>query len=239
MSNEELVKLITKEVVTKLKTILSEVNIANQKRVLVLEKEENLCPILISALREKGYGIDCLGNMGKLNSYEGIILQSITNTELANLSHGIGGSLKEKIVVEALLSGNKIFSMKNEVEYKKFSTTSNKLFFNMFRDYENKLKSYGIHFVELNELLDCLGNKCDILETTACIAETKEINCKTNAEERKCNYIDLTNKKLISEVELRNILKSEVMKVVVSKKAILTPLAMDFARVNKIEISKL
>lgn len=239
MGNEELIKLITKEVVARLQTILSEVNIANQKRVLVLEKEENLCPILISALKEKNYVVDCLDYMEKLNSYEGIIIQSITNSELANLSHGIEGSLKEKMVVEALLSGNKIYSMESEVEYRKFAQTSNKLFFSMFKDYEDKLKSYGIHFVELNKLLDCLGNKCEHLEKTTCIIETKEIDVQRHTEESRGNYIDLTNKKLISEVELRNILKSEVMKVVVSKKAILTPLAMDFARVNKIEISKL
>ncbi len=107
MSNEKLVELITKEVMIRLKAMLNNNDITNQKKVLVLEKSEDLCPVLTGALRENNYIVDSLDNMGNLSSYEGIILQSITNSEFANLSNGIEGSIKEKVTIEAILSGKR------------------------------------------------------------------------------------------------------------------------------------
>lgn len=242
MSNEQLIELITKEVMTRLQAMLSESNIADRKKVLVLEKEDELCPVLISTLKEKNYAVDCLDNMQDLNSYNAIILQNLTNGELGNLSHGIEGSLKEKIAIEALLSGNIIYSLKNGINYKKFAAISNKLFYNMYKDCEDKLKSYGVHFVSIKDLLACIETietKNDNLNSSSCCVENKEINIPIHAEECLGKNADLTCKKLISEVELRNVLKSGIKNVLVSKKSIVTPLAMDFARINKLQINKM
>jgi len=238
MSNEKLVELITKEVMIRLKAMLNNNDITNQKKVLVLEKSEDLCPVLTGALRENNYIVDSLDNMGNLSSYEGIILQSITNSELANLSNGIEGSIKEKVTIEAILSGSRIYSMEKGVQYSKFATTSNIEFFNLFKSYEEKLKTYGIAFVGLKKLLNCLGTKVHEVEKSTCNLERNEMNLVALTKECDEDFIDLTNKKLISEVELRNIYKSGINKVLVSKKAVITPLAMDFARVSKVQINR-
>lgn len=238
MNNEQLVNLITKEVMIRLNAMLGENNIVDEKRVLVLEREDALSPELVSALSEKGYIVDCLDNKKFLNSYEGIILQTITNQEMANISNGIEGSVKEKSVIEALLLGSRIYSLEEGVEYKKFVATSNKQFLSLFMSYKDKLKSYGIHFVELNNLLSFLENKYDCSVKVPCCIETNEVKAPVCIENSEHNYVDLSNKKLISEVELRNTLKAGIKKVLVSRKCVVTPLAIDFARINKLEINK-
>lgn len=238
MSNEKLVELITKEVMIRLKAMLNNDNVIDQKKVLVLEKADDLCPVLTGALRENNYTVDCLDNMGNLSSYEGIILQSITNSELANLSHGIEGSIKEKVVIEAILNGSRIYSMEKGVQFTKFANTSNAAFFNLFKSYEEKLRAYGITFVGLKKLLNSLGSKVHVVERSTSNLEGKEMNLLVENKNTEEDFVDLTNKKLISEVELRNIYKSGINKVVISKKAVVTPLAMDFARVSKVQINR-
>lgn len=238
MNNEELVDLITKEVMIRLKAMLSDKNMFNKKRVLILEHKEALCSVLTSSLEKNNYTVDCIDNMGDLDSYEGIVLQSIKNSELANLSHGIESSVKEKLVIKAIFNGNKIFSMEKGVEYKSFQATSNKLFFNMFKEYEDKLASYGIKFVGLKGLIASLEDKPVERAESICKITSKDDEEVVESKDSKEGYIDLTNKKLVSEVELRNIFKSGIKEVLVSKKSIITPLAMDFARVSKLKINK-
>lgn len=238
MNYEELVQLITKEVMGRLKAVMAEEASANLKKVLVLEKKEDLCPVITGALRDKNYIVDCIDTMGDLSSYDGILLQNLSNGEFANLSHGIEGSIKEKLAIQAIFSGNRIYCMEKGVEYKKYAETSNKLFFNLFKGYEDKLKSYGINFVGLKELFACLGDECREVEKNACTVEGCPSDLNKKAEDTGCCREDLSTKKLVSEVELRNICKRGINEVIVSKRTILTPLAMDYARVNKIKITK-
>lgn len=238
MNNEELVELITKEVMTRLKAMLSKDYVSHNKKVLVLERSEDLCPVLTGALRENNYTVDSLDNMGSLNSYEGIILQSLSPKELANLAHGIGGCAKEIAVIDAILGGNRIYSMKKGLQHENFASTANKEFFNLYKSYENKLRSYGVAYVGLRELLGYLSEETTEIEKDACILEERAIDKAISQQCINDEFVDLTKKKLISEVELRNIYKNGINKVLVSKKSIVTPLAMDYARVTKVQIIK-
>lgn len=238
MNKEELVELITKEVMARLKEMLSNKEcFTDKKKVLILEKAENLCPVLSGALRDNNYIVDSLDNMETLECYEGIVLQNISTKELANLANGIGGSVKETVFTDAILRGKRVFAMKKGLEYQNFGTTANKQFFNLFKTYEEKLKSYGVVYVGLKELLSKIGDMNHEIEEKGCSLkdDTEEKGLKGVSE---IAFVDLTNKKLISEVELRNIYKNGIKKVLVSKKSIVTPLAMDYARVSKVQIIK-
>lgn len=238
MNKEELVELITKEVMARLKEMLSSKEcFTDKKKVLILEKAEDLCPVLSGALRDNNYLVDSLDNMETLECYDAIVLQNISPRELANLANGIGGSVKETVFTDVILSGKRVFAMKKGLEYQNFVTTANKQFFNLFKTYEEKLKSYGVVYVGLKDLLSEVdGAKYEV--------EEKVFNLKDNMEEKafretnEVEFVDLTKKKLISEVELRNIYKNGINKVLVSKKSIVTPLAMDYARVSKVQIIK-
>lgn len=230
MYSEELVELITKEVMNRLKILLEENN-KSKKKLLILEHSKDLCPILSGALNDNNFTIDCLDNMGDIESYEGIILQNISNSELANLSLTIQGSMKEKVAIEAALKGLNLYAMEKGVEYKKYATTANRVLFNTFKDHEEKLKSYGVNFVGLKGLLSTLKNENVNVSPKSERNDKSEVSVQIKDEANKS-----IKKKLISETDLRNLYKDGVREVVIPKKSIVTPLAKDFARINKLLI---
>lgn len=68
----------------------------------------------------------------------------------------------------------------------------------------------------------------NIVEKDVCSMEKNNDGC----------FIDFTDKKLICETDLKNILKCGIEKILASKKTIVTPLAMDFMRANKLQLQK-
>lgn len=128
--------------------------------------------------------------------------------------------------------------MKKGLQHENFASTANKEFFNLYKSYENKLRSYGVAYVGLRELLGYLSEETTEIEKDACILEERDIDKTLPQQCMNDEFVDLTKKKLISEVELRNIYKNGINKVLVSKKSIVTPLAMDYARVTKVQIIK-
>lgn len=231
MYSEELVELITKEVMNRLKILLEENN-KSKKKLLILEHSKDLCPILSGALNDNNFTIDCLDNMGDIESYEGIILQNISNSELVNLSLTIQGSMKEKVAIEAALKGLNLYAMEKGVEYKKYAATANRVLFNTFKDHEEKLKSYGVNFVGLKGLLSTLKSEnVNVSPKKSERNDKSEVSVQIKDEANKS-----IKKKLISETDLRNLYKDGVKEVVIPKKSIVTPLAKDFARINKLLI---
>lgn len=230
MYSEELVELITKEVMNRLKILLEENN-KSKKKLLILEHSKDLCPILSGALNDNNFTIDCLENMGDIESYEGIILQNISNSELVNLSLTIQGSMKEKVAIEAALKGLNLYAMEKGVEYKKYAATANRVLFNTFKDHEEKLKSYGVNFVGLKGLLSTLKSENVNVSPKSERNDKSEVSVQIKDEANKS-----IKKKLISETDLRNLYKDGVKEVVIPKKSIVTPLAKDFARINKLLI---
>lgn len=225
MCNEELIELITKEVMKRLKTMIEESNKSN-KKLLILEHSKDLCPILSGALKDNNFTIDCLDNMSDIETYEGIILQNISNSELTNLSLTVQGSMKEKVAIEAALKGLNLYAMEKGVEYKKYAATANEALFAAFRNHEEKLKSYGIKFVGLKGLLSSLTGKENIK------SDKEKVSVKVKTKENQLKI----SKKLISETDLKNLYKDGVNEIVISKKSIVTPLAKDFARINNLLI---
>lgn len=235
MSNEQLIEVITKEVMARLHT-LNKKDENCKKKVLVLENKESLSHSLISALSEKNCTVDCLDDVKSIDTFEAIILQSITNGELANLSLGIEGSLKERMAVRALLNGKDVYLLTDKIEYKKYAATSNKLLYNMYIDYENKIKSYGVRFVELKELSACLeGNSC--ISQNKTLEDNSDIQICNDTDNK--NDADLTEKKLISEADIKNAYKNGITSILISPKSILTPLALDFVRTNRLNINEI
>ncbi|WP_291578595.1 hypothetical protein [Clostridium sp. UBA6640] len=230
MYNEELVELITKEVMNRLKILLEENN-RSKKKLLILEHSKDLCPILTGALSDNNFIIDCLDNMGDIENYEGIILQNISNSELTNLSLTIQGSMKEKVAIEAVLKGLNLYAMEKGVEYKKYAATANRVLFNAFKDHQEKLKSYGVNFVGLKVLLSTLKGENVNISPKSERKDKSEVSVQIKDEANKS-----IKKKLISETELRDLYKDGVREVVIPKKSIVTPLAKDFARINKLLI---
>lgn len=95
-----------------------------------------------------------------------------------------------------------------------------------------------------NEELINLITKEVMRRLEAILAENEKAFDKTACcgEQAECqleNCVDFTNKRLVSEVDLKNISKKGITKISVSKNTIVTPLALDYARINRLQIHKL
>lgn len=241
MNNEKLIELITEEVMKRLKALIKTEE--NNKKILILEKKENLCPIVSKFLQENKISIHSLDDMESLENYEAILLQNISNVELVNLSMAQQSSLKEKVAIEALLKGEKVYALEKGLEYTKYKDTANKQLLKVFENHKDQLASYGINFVGLKTLLAGINEESKVKDTFNKTTLT-EISDEESEKEDKafcCNKVlektELLTKKLVTEVDLRNLLKDGVKNIAISKKSIVTPLARDFARVSKMKIN--
>jgi len=235
MINEDMIKRITSEVIARIKKTETENCNKSRKKILVLEKKDKLCPDLLLHLTDKGCIIECIDDFNDIDVYDAIVLQGIDNTEIVNLSLGVGNSLKEKIIIESLLRGKNVYSIDSGTEYRKYADTANKAFYSLFKSYEEKLKSYGISFIGLKELSERIISSEEKFSNIELKKEEVSGDDAVKGTESK-KYYDLSDNKLLTEVKLKDTVKNRNMGIIVSKKTIITPAAMDFLKKNKLYI---
>jgi len=247
MEIDRLVDLITKEVMTRLNELNKNAQY-NKKRFLVVDYKENESFNLIeSRVNENDIIIDSIDNMEGLDSYDGVILTGLDNKELANLALGVQCSKKEEIVIDSILRGMSIYLIKEGIKYRKYLNTSNREFFRLYEQYEKKISGYGIRIIDLKDLYEsiCCENEKKLKKadqsknkelTTEANDGKKNIEVEYFDEHIKANKIDFRNKRLISEIDLRNVYKNGIKILEISKKTVITPLAQDFIRVNHMSV---
>ncbi|MBU5591916.1 TIGR02536 family ethanolamine utilization protein [Clostridium sp. MSJ-4] len=231
MNKDILVDTITKEVMKRIKLMMDS-NSDLEKRVLILEETKDLCPIVKGKIEEERISVDYIDNMKDINSYEFILIQNLSNNELINISRGYVSSSKESVILDLLLKGKKIYALEKGLQYKKYDSTSPKALLEVFKGYKDKLASFGVEFTSLRSILskskDC-KESCVIEKTiSAGISKVQEVDNNSLSQ--------VLSKRLISEVDVRDLKKEGIGEIIVPKKSIVTPLAKDFARVNNIKI---
>lgn len=244
MDLEKLVDMITKEVMRKIKESMeSENSKINSPRILIVESSQSdIYSNLVNKLDSIKYLIHSKEDMNSdLNSYDNIIIGSIDNRELANLALGVQCSEKEKIIIDSILLGKDIFLVEEGIEYRKYKDKSNKVFYSLYRDYENKLINYGIKLVKEDMIgkihSDKKINSMESIESIGVtVTENKESNIITNVIIDETEIYDFTKKRLITEVELRKAFNKGMKGIKLSSRTILTPLVKDFIRMNNIKI---
>jgi ethanolamine utilization protein len=162
-----------------------------------------------------------------------IIIPSLSATMMANIAAGIARTSGEEFLLTMLLQGKRVIALTDGLEYKQYKKTAPILFYKMYEEMEHKLEGYGIVFTclsSLRELANIVPMKPAIVQAEK---DSLEIVMKEETASQKCVIID---RKLITEVDLRNVcLKSQKL-VEVRSDAIITPLAKDYIRTNKLTI---
>lgn len=229
MDNDKLIELITKEVMKRIK-LMVEVN-NNNKKVLILEKSENLCPVVKKILAENEMSVDSIDSMGNLDNYEFILIQNLSNNELINIAQGYQNSEKEKAIIDILLKGKKVYGLEKGLEYKEYEDVAPKGLIEVFQGYKEKLSTFGVEFTSLRAII---GSK--VTEKSANKSEEKT-QVKSLEKVDVKTHQNVITKKLVSEIDMKNMQKDGAKEVRISKKSIITPLAKDFARINNITIT--
>ena len=237
MDMEKLVNAITEEVMIRVKELQNQVNIDLQRILVAASSESEMYKSILNQLGTIPRKIDSLDNLNQdLDCYEDIILCGLDNRELANLALGVECGQKEHIAIKGILKGKRIFLIEEGIEYRQYHNTSNKVFFSIYMEYERKLISYGITLVRKENILKALNNKNDCSELQCgCVLELQN---KLIDSEEETTVFDFTDKKLISEADLKKIFKSGIKSIKIRKRTVLTPLAKDFIRTKHINVSR-
>lgn len=232
MENERLIQAVTEEVMKRLMDILKKQDFShllNKKTALLIGTSEENNNSIYDKLIKLNYDVNFVSNMKDVDTYDLIIIQHLSNLELVNLSLGVPSGQKEETIIQAMLKGKKIYLLADGIEFRKYSSTANKNFYNMYKSYENKIIDFGIEIIEhINNI-----NKDNVN-----FSNIDNKNIVTNNVGKINDVYNLTGKKLISEVDLRRAMVNGNKDVKISIKTIVTPLAKDFIRTNKLNVIK-
>ncbi|GAA0179863.1 hypothetical protein SH2C18_26640 [Clostridium sediminicola] len=242
MDVEQLVQMITKEVMNRVKQIETPEELSPQKTVKILIAESSRSGIyeeLANSLEKANYCYDSLESMeNDLDVYESIVFGEMDNRSLANISLGVQCLPKEVIAIEAALLGKKIILLEDGLKYQKYKSTSNKALYSLYQNYENKLVSYGMEIVSKNDFMKVLkSNKqknCDSVQDN--VIKVEPVISAQSVKE--VESYDFSEKRVLSEADLKRVYRNGIRKIKISNKTLLTPLVKDFIRNNKITVTK-
>lgn len=225
MDFEKLVDMITKEVAKRISDLNNKEEINNKEKVVILattpykDIEEKL---------NHKYSIQYFSE--DLRDCDKIIIPRTCIKLLSNLANGICSEESHKFLSIMLLKGKKVYMLEDGIEYKKYKGRAPEALWNMYRGFEEKIKTFGINIISsLDEI------------------EGKSNNESLNKIEEKTSNLDnekstedflFKGKKLITESDLRKMYMKGTKEVVISKKSLVTPLAVDFVRIHQLKLKR-
>ncbi|MDZ5253854.1 TIGR02536 family ethanolamine utilization protein [Clostridium sp. LIBA-8841] len=244
MDYEKLIEFLVDEIYKRIQEENKEGNSLEKKKSIVVIGESNV-DFYRKALRE--FDINPLTSECK--DCDILLISKLCIKGLSNIAQGTCTTKSENFALEMLLKGKKVYILEEGIEYRKYKNTAPKVLYNKYIKFEEELLAYGIEVIDdLNKILignkeerlaSCNEIKCKINENV-CLCEEKkqfegEKNLETSIVEDKFT-INLSNKRLVSESDLRKPHISGVRTLIVSKKAIITPLAKDYIRINNLNV---
>lgn len=205
MNEEQLIDLISKEVIRRLQQLNYKDKI-DKLSILVIGDIE-----LLNEFDYEKYNYytieDYIAN-GDIERYEYIIITKITNYELCDISIGRDSTPVTCAIQRAILLGKSICLMGEAISFYKYKMTSNPVLYDMLSQYVKKIEELGI--LVLNEDIKKIEN--------------------IQAEKETRDY----KSKVITELLAKKICKEEIKYLNFPKETIITPLAKDiFKAANK------
>ncbi|NMS89376.1 ethanolamine utilization protein [Clostridioides difficile] len=241
MNYDKLVDLIIEEIYKKINN--DELNVSNKpKAVTVFEQDSNK----FNLLKEEFEIVEFNKN---IKECEIVIVSKLCMRGLSNLAFGNSTSDEERFILKMLMKGKKVYILDEGIEYRRYKDTAPKALYKKFLSFEDEIRKFGVEIIkDLNAISkDKLSIKSGTLSAIGIEKEDKKTLNKDaisliNTESTNINNefsLDLRNKKLISEADLRKPTINGVKNILVNKKSIITPLAIDFMRIHHLELKKM
>lgn len=225
MNYDKLVDFIVQEVYKKLNEGAKS-TIKDKNAVIVGEYD------LEAAKRALGQCYNVVFYDEKVEAAEIVIVSKLTIKAMANLATLTGTNDEENFIIRSLMEGKKVYILEEGIEYKKFKHTAPKALYNKYLEFEKELRLYGINFIDY--IGSCMDNAIKQEES---FVETSEKETLIPLEDEY--NLEIRNKKLISEADIRKPFKSGMKFLIIDKKSILTPLASDFIRIHNLKIKRI
>jgi len=216
MNKEDIVKLVLDEIK----------KISSSDNQLSLD-DSSLSPLLllVEPKKELDKGLESMVRAANFNpttdpsSFDDsaiIVLSSLSNKNLSYICEGADVGEVPSIIIEGLLLGKEIIIIEEGIDYRKYLNSSNKVFYEMLRNKEKALTTFGIKVIKKKSLASYLNKK------------VKHASCLSTG--------DVFRGKLMTEEHVKYFHQDGFTEVNVTSGVIITPLAKDYIQKNNISV---
>ncbi len=226
MDMENLVEMITKEVMKRIQGLCYEEKRGSKEKVLLLG--DFLSSSNIKEALEEKYIVDSYKDGLNIDSYKAVVLPNLCLKGLSNLALGLCNGEYEEVVIKALFKGKKVYILEDGIEYRSYMSSANKNLYKLYIEYERKLTYNGIDIL----------NEANLINVLLCGGNIHKVDTEIVCEEKQ-TVMELPMKKLIAESDLRKLCIKGIKQINIAKKSILTPLAQDFIRINHLKLNRI
>ena len=227
MNYDDIVDLIVDEVYNKINSFKN--SKGPFKKVAIVMKDDNISEIT-----------KVLGNEYEISVYrnediEGdiVIIPSLSLRAMANLATLVTSEADEDFVIRMLMMGKEVYVLENGLEYRRYKNTAPRALYSKYLDFEKQFKVYGIQIIGyIGEIKNQNNNLWD---SNSDLRNALGVFDENSGEELK---MELRNKKVINEAEIKNGIVSGIDTIIIDKKSIITPLAADFIRTHNLRVKR-
>lgn len=238
MNTEALIKIITEEVLKRVSMLSPQVGKEKSKSILILDSSSNQNKSLYEAITSRWSDTKFLDHCSPedgIEAFDYIIVPELSNKDLVNMALGAPKGGICEAIVDAILQGKNVMVLEEGICYRKFKNTANENFLNMFKGYEEKVLSFGVEILSAEDIVEYLESRSSNERMQNKAVEENE---SKNQEKLDSNQEAEINAKVVSEGNLERLWSKGYKNISVYEKSIITPLAMDFIRINGINIIK-
>ncbi len=224
MNYDKLVDLIVQEVYKKLQET---VKMTKKNQTAVIIGEEDLTTVT-KAIGDN-FNVTSYGDGDVVGDV--IIVSALTIKSMANLATLTGTNDEENFIIRSLMEGKKVYLLEDGLEYRRYKNTAPKALYNKYLDFEKELKVYGVNVISYigNVVNNVTKKEDDIINTSVAEIISPVLDEVT---------LEIRNKKLISEADLRKPFINGMKSLIIDKKSIITPLANDFIRIHNLKVKR-
>jgi ethanolamine utilization protein len=225
LQKEEFIETIVKEVLKKLNDQSDSSKEKFEKEKILLSQKADFQ--FAQSLREKYelIELEAENEVADFAAVENLVITQLDLKGLIELSELIQVEAQLEFIVKFLFEGKNIYIIEEGLSYRNYHGNVPQALYDKLIKAEEKLKSYGFVFLGLNQLAAELEIKKESKNSTPNHLETKT----------KSEYFRL-DKKLIDLSIIQKLYQKNHSKFEISQSSIVTALAKDYIKDQKIEI---
>lgn len=192
-----------------------------------------------------------------------LIIPKVCIQLLANLANAISAGPRERFVMTMLLKGKSVIVLEEGLQYRKYKASAPVLLYKQYDSYVDKLKSYGVRMMKEAELQ--IGSLDHAVSSEALIhgkltgpaAEDAEVQaseamsvsqpiqqecsndrCSLSAPGAGEQKPEVWTRKVLTEAELKKLVLQRKKEIVIDRHCIITPLAQDYLRMQRMHVHR-
>lgn len=162
-----------------------------------------------------------------------LIIPYLSIKSMANLATLSISEEVEDFIIKMLMIGKEVYILEDGLEYRRYKNTAPKALYSKYLDFEKQLKIYGI------QIISYIG-EIKKLDKSLLKSETNNISEENIfiSDEKSNSRVEIRNKKVISEAEIKKEFLQGINSLVIDKKSIITPLAADFIKTHNLIVKR-